>query len=1800
MGSSDLQSADNDFVNSFPKTDDDGSMNELAICTLGCALLRIENDYGTHYNDMANASNVKSGASKALCSLLPQIFEWNINAKLSSQQIPLLNALSKDKQLFEAFRKQITDGSLSQSLGTQDALGGSANYKANIIFVYEYLRTGQCPKIIPELSHAGSENFMAILKHWLEQTDAPSEGKTFSTLITELSTVSSNNQDPFSTLSNRQKFAEDLLDLVLSVQAVYAPNARLDVPALDVVKNVITNAHPQFSDFAATHFGFLNFNFVPVAHDLWLDWDTQVLNLRNDIQNLLNSPEVQTGYLHKIKTYAKPVYDLIWYAKHDDLFNLGRLSSVKTEDLPTIFSCFKAGTLVWTDAGQLPIEMLGEGDSILTRAEPKQYGVRSDENVATPIPEEKAILIGINGESAFFTPGHVFYTTTGLRAVDPEVARRENPWLTVGELKLGHVLLRSTDGVNYTRVPIERMTPSLVDCKCVYGVHLREGLCSYHANGYLVHLNYPEITMRSIASALKTFSTEQPMRFLQQFAELQPIFARFGVGTVADVLSRELYDDQRLRLMRPRISNEQPPMPLRYQTRSFELFQLGDSTTKDPEVFDIRLPTVDAFDGVLLIDGNYCERAHFTDRGLIWSRPIDDHMWEHAMFMFQNDFQLLSGKGVIWYGEGPTSAEPSVNLRQVEISSVAVRSAHAAAFTGMEDLSAAADATAAGAAAAPEEPGDAIESMEESKIELITSPPLAQMSTGAITSSTDSQIHDKPMLAKVPQPRSDQDTATTFQRVYAATYDSAEYNPKSHVSLDPSPFLDLACYSVGGINDIKIITFTMPALDELASKRHDQVTNGTGSGSDLKPFTYYETEAFLNEKNNLTVKMTIQNPQLLAMAADQYSETDPKRISYQSLTFKNAGSNLELPFVFSQGYFSLDATEKRASGMLRDYDPTKQGTLGKRHNFDLQAYGDLPENVRKVIAIGVPGYLKPGIAHQQPISSPFEGQQRQPLSCAELINLPIDSQKVKGDAQNMLYRTMVYHMDDNDRKNFLGIDKEHIPAVGDDPDQPQQVPTAMAGALDQKLKTWLRKTYVPAYVAINLARLPKDHQDKFHINYHSKDLKKLEYFWKGRGKNAMAQQDEYNDLNRMSTRLSLMRRVPRLQDYLDDTTTLASDDAVLKKNSDWAKYKGASATTVATYSGKNALEHHTNILHTLFPQPKIDPNKELSLDARYTAIVEGKLATDATTSAEYVGDLREIRSAVTDNLRTIIEMVLKGQDEFEPKLKAQIEKDLKAIAAYELGISEGQIANSHQISDIVLAKCASSIAASADAMTSNFSMKLLAKAFKPGVEPTKLGAWASSLCVLMTVVSTVTYALQAWQSWKQIADWVDVVQLVFNSLQAVTGLVYGILAAKNIWQDSKLASESRRLGTAEIEMTLQHQLRPQVAPPGVEAESVEALNARNRQNVEAVEALSESSVSSNSSMNVSASSGKQSSLESLLVHEEEEADLLGWEEKKAVSKSKPNKADAAREELEAKWNVTQKWIRGVAAIFGAVLLVMACFALAHNWKHLDGWEQAFNVVILVHQAVALVIDVVLIFTSVAMWVTVVLAIVGLILMIAYALYEAFKERPKTPIQEWYESTGRKFVDDLHDPPEPQFDWKISPESGSIGSDITIVLTGTAKVTISNGLNNLSKIAVSFAAAKDSDSGLSNTEDTFSEKEASAAQLNTNQVSISVPSDLNDKCSWPLLAPDIFGDVFTWRCVINANKPTIKSDGTKMKQQLIELDKNKEVKFEMRGKIARKGSGTAGDIFKISVVETYLDAMMEFLEVIEPEIYFKKI
>ncbi|RSL47443.1 hypothetical protein CEP53_009911 [Fusarium sp. AF-6] len=252
----------------------------------------------------------------------------------------------------------------------------------------------------------------------------------------------------------------------------------------------------------------------------------------------------QMTILH-FATHGKDLAD--WYKNHqNELYMNGNVNLNNTTEkkqpegeylTQPIMSCFIAGTRVETSSGSKAIEDLSEGDEILTRAGgAKQWGTRSDEVVENPAP---GTLFGFNAEAPFFTAGHPFYTTTGLRAIDTETALQENPWLEVGQLKPAHVLFRLNAEKEYELETINSINSSRSDITSVYGVHLREGLRSYHANGYLVAINYPEITAVSITRQLWTFPPAERAVMIQSLAVLKPLFERFGAGTVMDKLIKE-------------------------------------------------------------------------------------------------------------------------------------------------------------------------------------------------------------------------------------------------------------------------------------------------------------------------------------------------------------------------------------------------------------------------------------------------------------------------------------------------------------------------------------------------------------------------------------------------------------------------------------------------------------------------------------------------------------------------------------------------------------------------------------------------------------------------------------------------------------------------------------------------------------------------------------------------------------------------------------------------------------------------------------------------------------------------------------------------------------------------------------------------------------------------------------------------------------------------------------------------------------------------------------------------------------
>lgn len=78
---------------------------------------------------------------------------------------------------------------------------------------------------------------------------------------------------------------------------------------------------------------------------------------------------------------------------------------------------------------------------------------------------------------------------------------KENPWADVGRLAVGHIVLRLvTKKKEYEQVLITSISSEIMpQVKYVYGVHLREGRRSYHANRYLVAVNYPEVRYGAVS-----------------------------------------------------------------------------------------------------------------------------------------------------------------------------------------------------------------------------------------------------------------------------------------------------------------------------------------------------------------------------------------------------------------------------------------------------------------------------------------------------------------------------------------------------------------------------------------------------------------------------------------------------------------------------------------------------------------------------------------------------------------------------------------------------------------------------------------------------------------------------------------------------------------------------------------------------------------------------------------------------------------------------------------------------------------------------------------------------------------------------------------------------------------------------------------------------------------------------------------------------------------------------------------------------------------------------------------------------
>lgn len=496
---------------------------------------------------------------------------------------------------------------IAELLNTQGSSPLFPDYSLNVLFANEYFRNGGKPYTIVQkpptslnLPDKDPTHFTSVLHIW---SDHAKEAKV---------------QD-----------VDKLISILMSsASTILAPKGHPDATTTQLANSVCPDSHP--SEHSIRLLGMLNQKEVQargyaktLSQELYALWTNKIPEFTSAIKSAVATQDerIETGPVSAtvVKSQGTPAAGFITENSRLGLFKDDKVKEMQnsrvSRETYAMGMCFAPGTGILTASGTMAIESIKEDIEVVTSLEPLQYGRTSDELVR--FPGAGTTLYGFNNEEPFFTANHAFFTTTGPRAIDPVAARTLNPWLDVGRLEVGDVLLKATRN-GYEKVAIKSIPYKPCPFEFLYTLHLREGLRSYHANGYFAYLNYPEVTLSKVATLLRRLSKEQKQAMLIGFKELTPVFTRYGAHTIMDILDRQLEDDRYLQQGKFPVSATQPDM-LPYRLSFMDL-----KRTWTVEKCSARFAaTFTVYRGALYIDGaqvpQECVRYDTKRRLIAWS-----------------------------------------------------------------------------------------------------------------------------------------------------------------------------------------------------------------------------------------------------------------------------------------------------------------------------------------------------------------------------------------------------------------------------------------------------------------------------------------------------------------------------------------------------------------------------------------------------------------------------------------------------------------------------------------------------------------------------------------------------------------------------------------------------------------------------------------------------------------------------------------------------------------------------------------------------------------------------------------------------------------------------------------------------------------------------------------------------------------------------------------------------------------------------------------------------------------------------
>lgn len=870
-------------------------VNLLAAASIARCIARSSDDYG--FRGAVDVAKANDLSRKTVAKLISSLFGDYINTHLITEGMPTLQQLREHPGFFDAYHQLLLSGPFDHNVLSRN---DGREYTTALLYCFVYLKRGPGFDICEEISaeNEDTQHWVEILRQWLRLSES----------------------DDF-----KNKHPEFKIEHVLtSVGGVLALKGYPDATTKEVVKHLSERAvgdilHWQLSDDVN--------QFRILGQDIWASWDTATFDYQDAVVQAINSVRTEKSHTHSnsrggpgagaiahytttTSYYGDKVDEFMSAFWATSLFKSRagkRVRSHQSGPITTLFGCFRPGTQVLVDSkgGTKSIEELSENDPVLTRggqsdSDSKQWGQCSGEVVrqAAIDDDQRRLLFGFNGQRPFVSASHVFHTTTGLRAIDPEGAKMENPWLDVGRLRVGHQLIWTADGSVYEPVGIESIESDEADCMYLYGVHLRHGLRSYHADGYLVHLNYPEITAKSIADRLKTIDLATQRRMLASLNELNPLFERFGATTLLEALSKQITDEYTSRnplnpLAAPTAHDphgkRQKQMHLQHLKRQWRL--QDDNMSKSPGARPpFLLPSVSVFEGVVTVEGEYCKRALVKDGTIAWSRPLAGMtQWEHGYLSL--DSGHLTGQGCIYYSPDPDNFDQESGRQILAFPTErspqkAVLQAHELTDPRARSLI---DLTPSHFAA---------NSLFSTTAQVKTLPPTASVTSTLAATSSGAQGTDNQWEKLDP---------------YALSYNAADWSDSNQSVTHPAKYLDIV---TAMHQESKTFAARIPSLDAIRDAAYAKAQDGLTFAA---VGDFYSCYHYVNPQSGGTVyEFRCTHPEIIAQQADGWTADAPK---YTDLTFKNLGlDDLHLPFVFSVMQVELSSDAMDVSGIVREFD----------------------------------------------------------------------------------------------------------------------------------------------------------------------------------------------------------------------------------------------------------------------------------------------------------------------------------------------------------------------------------------------------------------------------------------------------------------------------------------------------------------------------------------------------------------------------------------------------------------------------------------------------------------------------------------------------------------------------------------------------------------------------------------------------------------------------------------------------------------------------------------------------------------